>query len=115
MRQKRWVAGSLINLGQNLRHANEMKMTAYKKNILAWVCITGSVLSMGLAGLYVSNWFIVPFFVVIYSAQFFLEKITCPNCVTPVTYQGTFAGFHVRGGFIRKKCQQCGWDLDKSQ
>jgi ribosomal protein S27AE len=73
-----------------------------------------AVLTLSLLSLYVSNWFLLPFFALIFSAQFLLKRIVCPNCGTPVTYQGTFAGFRVQGGFIRKKCQQCGWDLDKN-
>ena len=88
-------------------------MTAYKKNLVAWVVIMTIGISLGCAGLYVSQWFIVPFFLFIYVPNFFLEKITCPKCGTPVTYQGTFFGKRIRGGFIRKNCQECGWDLDK--
>lgn len=89
-------------------------MTAYKKNLLAWLCIMVSALSMGLASMYVSNWFLIPFFGIIYTCRFYLQRISCPNCGTPVTYQGTFGGFRIQGGFIRRKCQQCGWDLDKN-
>jgi ribosomal protein S27E len=88
-------------------------MTAYKKNVLAWVCIMVLALSMVSGAMNISKWFLLPFFVIIFTAQFFLERIKCPNCGTPVTYQGTFAGIRIRGGFIRKKCQKCGWDLRK--
>jgi len=89
-------------------------MTAYRRNIVAWVCIIALELLIGISAIYISNWFIVPFLIIIYTIQFILERITCPNCGTPVTYQGTIAGIRVRGGFIRKRCQQCGWDLDKN-
>jgi len=88
-------------------------MTAYKKNWLAWVCIMAIGLLLVWAALEVSNWFVLPFALFIYIPQFFLERITCPNCGTPVTYQGTIAGKRIRGGWIRKNCQECGWDLDK--
>ena len=71
-------------------------------------------LTLGAMGLYLWKWFLVPFFVLIFVIPFVLKRITCPNCGTPVTYQGTFAGMRVQGGFIRRKCQQCGWDLDKN-
>ena len=106
--------GSSINTGQNLWHASGAQMTAYKKNLLAWACIMALGFASGLAALYTSNWFVVPFVAIIYSAQFVVERITCPNCGTPVTYQGNIAGFRIRGGFFRKKCQQCGWDLGKN-
>ena len=90
-------------------------MTAYKKNLLAWSCIMGAELLIIVAILYVSSWFLVPFFIIIYNARYVLYRITCPNCGTPVTYQGTIAGFRIQGGFIHKKCQECGWDLDKEK
>lgn len=63
--------------------------------------------------LYVSVWFVLPFFAVIGFSPILLNKTTCPNCGTPVTYQGSILGFRIRGGFIRRRCQQCGWDLRK--
>lgn len=89
-------------------------MTAYKKNLVAWVVIMTVGLSLIWAFVEVSAWFTLPFALFIYVPQFFLEKITCPKCGTPVTYQGTFSGKRIRGGFIRANCQECGWDLDKS-
>ena len=89
------------------------KMTAYRKNLLAWIAIMATGLTLGLAGLYVSQWFLVAFILFIYIPQFLLERITCPKCGTPVTYQGTFFGKRIRGGFIRRACQECGWDLDR--
>jgi RNase P subunit RPR2 len=87
-------------------------MTAYKKNLLSWAVIMTVGLSAGLASLYVSAWFLVAVAAVVYIPQFFLERIVCPNCGTPVTYQGTLFGKRIRGGFIRRNCQQCGWDLN---
>ncbi len=66
------------------------------------------------AALELSHWFFVPFVVFIYVPQFFLERIVCPKCGTPVTYQGTILGKRIRGGFIRRHCQECGWDLNRS-
>ena len=88
-------------------------MTAYKKNLVAWAAIMVIGLSLIWAALEVSQWFLLPFILFIYVPQFFLEKITCQKCGTPVTYQGTFLGKRIRGGFIRTNCQECGWDLDK--
>jgi len=89
-------------------------MTAYRRNILTWICIAAVALPVMLAALYVSNWFVLIFFSIVPIGGFFLNKITCPNCGTSVTYQGTLVGFRITGGFIRKKCQECGWDLDKN-
>jgi hypothetical protein len=91
-------------------------MTAYKKNLLAWACIMVSAFSIGCAALYISNWFLIPFAIIIYTANFFLKKITCPNCETPVTYEGegAFSSIRIPSAFFRTKCANCGWDLDKN-
>ena len=90
---------------------NYEAITAYKKNLIAWFCIMFLCFLFGTLFMYVSIWFMLPFFAVVGCAPSFLNRILCPNCGTPVTYQGTIAGLRIRGGFIRKKCQQCGWDL----
>lgn len=92
---------------------NYARFTIYQKNLIAWLCIMSLCFLFGILFLYVSIWFMLPFFAVVGGAPFFLNKIRCPNCGTPVTYQGTIAGLRIRGGFIRRKCQQCGWDLRK--
>jgi len=88
-------------------------MTAYRKNLLAWVVIMAVGLALGLAAMYVSQWFLVLFFLFIFVPQFFLREIKCGTCGTPVTYQGTLLGRRVQGGFLRRFCQQCGADLDR--
>jgi ribosomal protein S27E len=65
-------------------------------------------------GIYVSNWFALLVFALVFALPHFLRKITCPNCGTPVTFQGGIGSLSVEGGFIRTKCQACGWDLRKS-
>ena len=67
----------------------------------------------GLAIIYVSSWFVVPFFSLIFFFRYIFGGIKCPNCGTPVTYQGAAFGFRISAGFVRRKCQECGWDLDK--
>jgi hypothetical protein len=86
-------------------------MSAYQKNVLAWIVIMTLGLAVALASLYVSTWFLVAFAAIIYGPQFLLKRIACPKCGTPVTYQGSIAGFPIHGGFIRRQCQSCGWDL----
>ncbi len=88
-------------------------MTIYKRNLLTWVCIMFVELTLGAMGIYLSKWCILPFFAGLFVVPHVLEKIVCPNCRTPVTYQGTLAAVRIEGGFIRRKCQQCGWDLNK--
>jgi hypothetical protein len=89
-------------------------VTAYRKNLLTWACVIAVELTIGALGIYLSKWFFLPFFLLIYAIPFVLRGIVCPKCGTPVTYQGTLAGFRIQGGFIRRTCQQCGWDLDKN-
>jgi hypothetical protein len=87
-------------------------MTAYRRNQVVWTCIMMVSLTMGLLALYVSTWFLVPFFGMVFVIPYVLAGIVCPKCGTAVTYQGTFFGVRVKGGFIRKQCQQCGWNLN---
>ncbi|MGH9439289.1 MAG: hypothetical protein ACRD22_15690 [Terriglobia bacterium] len=68
--------------------------------------------SFGALAIYVSKWFIVPFFASVFIPTFFIDRIVCPKCGTPVSYQGSLAGKRLRGGFIHKKCKKCGSNLD---
>ena len=43
-----------------------------------------------------------------------LDKLKCPKCEMPVTYQGKFWGECYFGGFLNRKCKNCGWDLDRN-
>lgn len=88
-------------------------MSTLRKNILAWLGImVFGVLFIALA-LYVSIWFAIPFLAIVAGSNLVLQKIVCPNCGMPVTYQGESRGVGIFGGFIRRKCQNCGWDLGK--
>jgi len=90
-------------------------MTAYKRTLFAWACILTVELTIAALGLYVWKWFLVPFLVLVYFIPFVLERITCPNCGESVSYQGKVIGMTIRGGFIRRKCQKCGWDLNRNK
>ena len=41
-----------------------------------------------------------------------LDKLKCPKCEMPVTYQGKILGESYFGGFLNRHCKNCGWDLD---
>jgi DNA-directed RNA polymerase subunit RPC12/RpoP len=86
-------------------------MSAYKTNVVAWLALMGLLMALGVLALYVSTWFLAPFFVVVLSAQFVLKKIRCPHCGTPVTYQGEYGGSPLHAGLVRTHCQKCGHDL----
>lgn len=88
-------------------------MTVYRVHILTWIAILVCGLATGLASLYISQWLIILFFGVILSGQFFLNRIVCPVCGTPITYQGRFMGLSLHAGVIHKNCQHCGCDLDQ--
>jgi hypothetical protein len=84
----------------------------YQKSIRAWIVIVAVGLFIGLGGLYVSNWLLVPFVAwAILGPRILLKDIACPKCGTPVTYQGTYFGARINGGFVRRQCQECSWDL----
>ena len=65
--------------------------------------------------LYLSNWFLAPFFAVILGMNSAIKGIKCPNCGTPVTFQGRIFGFAVHAGLIKHECQNCGWNLDSNE
>lgn len=90
-------------------------MTAYKKNLLSWACLMGVALLSILGGLYISTWFIGLLVAVILTGRFVLNKVTCPNCGTPVTYEGEAVINRIRPplAFLRRKCAKCGWELDE--
>lgn len=90
-------------------------MTTYKRNVSAWaIVIVGGFASI-LLTVYVSKWFIAPLAVVVYGSHIVLRRIVCPNCGTPVTYEGEGAWerFRPPSAFLRKRCAKCGWDLNE--
>ena len=89
-------------------------MTAYKKLILLWAIVMFNFSFWGLLGLYFSAWFVIPAFGSAFVANYYFKDIICPKCNTPVSYQGSIMGNPIHGGFINKKCMQCGWDLNKN-
>ena len=91
-------------------------MTAFAKNRLAWACIMITGLALGGAALYLSTWFIVPFFANVFTGHIWLNRITCPNCATPLTYEGRslLARMAPPSAWSRKECAACGWDLRRN-
>ncbi|MDI1302787.1 MAG: hypothetical protein PSX71_12855 [bacterium] len=92
-------------------------MTTYKRNLWAWVCFMSLGFLIILAGLYVWGGFAALLFVEVLGANFFFDRITCPNCETRVTFRAAsprlVLPWEIRNTFFPKKCQKCGWDLDK--
>jgi len=88
--------------------------TPYRRFVRIWAYVIVAGLALILLFLYVSGWFVVPFFGLIFLIPYFLRNLACPHCGTPLTYQGTWAGTRITGGLPRRKCQECGWDLTRS-
>ncbi len=88
-------------------------MTAYKKNLAAWLAIMISGIFWIALALYVSNWFLVPFIATVFLSRLVLIRVTCPNCGTPLIYEGegVYRRFRPPTAFFRKKCARCGWNL----
>jgi hypothetical protein len=98
----------------NVRRHGESLVSAYARNIRAWLLIIAVAMTLIVAALYVSSWFSVLVFALVFALPHVLKRIVCPQCGTPVTYQGNINTLRVTGGFIRTKCQACGWDLRRT-
>ena len=91
-------------------------VTPFRKNRIAFVGIMAIALLTGLGSLYISEWFAIPFLLIIVFAHRVTNRITCPSCGTPIAHIGKGA-FGVHQPWIAlysKKCEKCGADLDKS-
>lgn len=93
-------------------------MSTYRKNVIAWIAIISTALFLGLAAMYLSEWFSILFFSVVLSAHVILKKITCPRCGMPLTYEGdnhqgplAKLGLPLPSAFFRTHCANCGFDL----
>jgi hypothetical protein len=80
---------------------------------MAWALFMLVQITFIVGALYLSSWLLVPFVIGVLTAPLLMNRIVCPNCATPVTYQGDVAGFRIKGGFVHRTCRQCGWDLDQ--
>ena len=89
-------------------------MAPYKTFLRTMVLFVSIELLIGLLILYVSPWFMAPFFGLIYLSPLAFRGIDCPKCGVPLTYQGTFLGIRINGGFPHKFCRECGCDLSKA-
>jgi hypothetical protein len=97
-----------------LRKSTVKNMTPYKKKLLAWFCVMVLALSMGILLVYVSVWFVLPFFGIVFSGHLFLKKISCPQCGEPLTYAGEnpLVSGQVLSSIFSKNCLRCGSYLD---
>lgn len=86
------------------------QITTYKKVVAIWIGILFFGFLFG-ALLSVSTWFIIPFFAVVGTGSYFLNRVTCPNCGANMTYETSALGVRVPLLFMSNKCKRCGWDL----
>ena len=63
-----------------------MIMTPYRRFLLMWIYIGSAGLGFGIMGLYLSQWFLIPFVVSFLVFPRALDGIVCPQCGTPMTY-----------------------------
>jgi len=91
-------------------------MTALNKNRFAWASIVVAGVCFGLGAMYLSAWFVVPFFANVFCAHLILQRIVCPSCGAPLTFEGKrlVGRLGVPSAWMRKTCAACGWDLAKA-
>jgi len=85
--------------------------SAYEKYLTAWIYTMSLGLLFGVSSLYISVWFMIPFWVVVFSGRYFFIRIRCPNCGTPVIYDASIANFQIFSLFFKPVCKKCGWNL----
>lgn len=103
-----YIIGSEITVVAS-EHFSQQKCLS--ENMIAWACIMSLGFILSILFIYLSVWFIIPFFLIIFCARFVFNRIVCPSCGTPVIYGGSIWGLQIYGGFFWKKCRKCGWDL----
>ena len=91
---------------------DDIQDTIYKKVFTIWACIFFFGFGFGIALIYISSWFIIPFFAVIVVGAYFLKRITCPNCGHHLIYERRICGIRVPYVFMRPMCKMCGSDFD---
>ena len=89
-------------------------MSLSPRQKFAWVLIVFVVVGIAIGvfeaetDIYELKWV---FFAWIGIGSVCLMQIRCPNCATPVVYQGKLGRISIYAGFVRRKCQNCGYDL----
>jgi len=90
-------------------------MSTYKKHLGVWVLFVTLGFLFGIGFLYISTWFEIPFFLNLLLPTLVLPRINCQNCGRSVVYQGKLGKIPLYGGWLNRKCRNCGWDLDKNE
>ena len=87
-------------------------MSVYRKVLLMWCVVLLLVLILMLGAKFVSNLIPIMGLLIPFYIKCTLDKLKCPKCEMPVTYQGKILGESYFGGFLNRHCKNCGWDLD---
>lgn len=87
-------------------------MSIYRKVLLMWCVVFLLVLILLIGAEFVSTLIPVLGLLIPFYIKHTLDKLKCPSCGMPVTYQGKILGENYFGGFLNRHCQNCDWDLD---
>ena len=87
-------------------------MSVYRKVILMWCIVLLFTLMIMVTAKLVSNLIPIMGLLLPFYIKRTLNKLKCPKCEMPVTYQGKILGHSYFGGFLNSRCNNCGWDLD---
>ena len=87
------------------------QLTVYQKVASIWAGIFFIGIILGALFIYISTWFMIPFFAVIGAGSFLLNRVVCPNCGARINYETSFFAVRVPLVFMRDKCKECGRNL----
>lgn len=87
-------------------------MSVYKKLLIVWLAVFWLVCLIGLAAYWLSSLFALAGLLLPLMIKRYLDRLTCPHCNMPVTYQGEIVGVAYYGGFLNRVCRKCGGRLD---
>lgn len=87
-------------------------MSVYRKVILMWCIVLLFTLMIMVTAKLVSSLIPIMGILIPFYIKHTLNKLKCPKCEMPVSYQGKILGQSYFGGFLNRRCNNCGWDLD---
>lgn len=85
--------------------------TKYRLSLVMWL-LSGSAL--GLGAMYITEYFLIPLFIVTLAIGGYCISLKCPNCGKPVLHnplQIFGMDFYIWTSRIPKKCTKCGVQL----
>ena len=81
-------------------------------NLVTWGAMLAFAFLWLALAIYVSQWYLVGFVAILALGRLSLERIICPNCGKPITFEegGARSLRHLLAPF-KRFCANCGWDL----